>query len=118
MEKNSDALFNIKEIAISIAKAVSGIFPDVEVVVVGEDSLIFATSDKYIPAKGAPVFTPYIRAILHSEDVVIVEDPGKNSLCAGCANVATCAQKLEIAVPFRIEDRWSGYLSILRENSR
>lgn len=113
MKKKTDALANVKEIAATIAKAVSGIFPDVEVVVVGEDSLIFASSDKYMPAKGSPMYTPYIKSLLNSKKEVIIDNPGENELCKGCAKAKSCTQKLEIAVPFRIENEWSGYLSMI-----
>lgn len=113
MENRNNELSGIKDIARDIAKVVSGIFYDLEVVVVGEDEYLFATSNKYFQAKASPAYTPYIRGVLASEDIVVVDDPGENELCRGCVNAHNCPQKLEIAVPFRIGDIWSGYLSII-----
>lgn len=108
-----DELQTIKELASDIASAVSGIFPDVEVVIIGEDEMIVGKSDNYLPAKHTPAYTPYIRGLLQRKKYSVIKDPGINSLCKGCANAGHCPQKLEIAVPFTIENTWSGYLSMV-----
>ena len=75
--------------------------------------MIVGKSDNYLPAKHTPAYTPYIRGLLQRKKYSVIKDPGINSLCKGCANAGHCPQKLEIAVPFTIENTWSGYLSMV-----
>ena len=113
MKRTLSELEQIKDIARDIARAVSGIFTDVEVVVVGKDEMIFAKSNKYLSAKDSPGYSPYINGILARDTPVIIDDPGENELCSGCEKAKNCNQKLEIAVPFHIGDYWSGYISMV-----
>lgn len=108
-----DELQKIKEIAISIVKATSEILNDVEVVIVGSDGTFLGYSEDYFEQKKCPAWSPYINGILKSKKCTIIDNPGTNPMCIGCPNEKKCPQTLEITVPFNIQDKFIGYLSVI-----
>ncbi|MCD8351882.1 MAG: sigma 54-interacting transcriptional regulator [Planctomycetaceae bacterium] len=61
--------------------------------------------------KGYRLSGIYNHVISHKE-LVVVEDPGFNRLCAGCAAYGTCNELIELAAPVLVEDQCIGIISV------
>lgn len=103
----------IKSIARKVVKATSKILQDVEVVIVDGHGQYMAIDDTYILRKGSREWKPYIDEIIRREEPVIIDNPGFCELCKGCKNEGKCPQKLEITVPFNVDQKFTGYMSII-----
>lgn len=103
----------IKDIAINIVKATSRILNDAEVVLVDQNGSYIGFNESYLQKKKTAEWKPYIDTIIQRKEITIIECPGSNPLCKGCANEGHCPQTLEIIVPFNIEDKYLGYISII-----
>lgn len=103
----------IKNIAIDIVKATSKILNDAEVVLVDHNGYYIGFNESYLQRKKTGEWKPYIDTVIKNKQVTVIECPGFNPLCKGCSNEGHCPQTLEIIVPFNIEDKYLGYISII-----
>ena len=103
----------IERIAKNVLTAVSEMYPDGEVVIVGPNGKLIGTTDKYIQVKKNQFYMPYIEELLHSNTPMIIDNPRENPICQGCPNISVCYQTLEVCIPIHIGNNWNGYLSMV-----
>ncbi len=103
----------IKDIAINIVKATSKILNDAEVVLVDQNGSFIGFNESYLQRKKTAEWKPYIDTIIQHREITVIDCPGFSPLCKGCSNEGHCPQTLEIIVPFNIECKYLGYITIV-----
>lgn len=106
-------LQEFKTIAEEIVSATCKILNDAEVVIVDNYGNYMAVDEDYRVRKGTNEWKPYIDEIIRRKEVTIIDNPGLNDLCKGCANEGNCPQTLEVSVPFNMDDTFIGYISVV-----
>lgn len=105
-------LEKIRPMLQNVANAI-GVILDADIVICDDEGNFIAHKDTYIQRKGTEPYLPFNRAVIEGGVSIILENPGKNSLCKGCSNENNCPQKLEIIVPFTYQKKIIGYIGVV-----
>lgn len=106
LKNNNDFLQETCEI-------VSQLF-NVVITIIDTDFIRVAGTDEYEKEVGKKVVNPNIfESVIEKNDTLIINHPGVDPVCAGCANKANCREKAAVYAPLHVKEQIRGAMALI-----